>query len=188
MSTPLIEILDPEYGEQYRPSWFWFIAFGIALLALGALAFGLLKMASIISTFSIGIIMFTGGALGIVHALGLRYPDRHHLWISSGLFYSAAGVAILVEPVVGLRALTLMLAVSLAMSGISRLVIGAQLRSNAVLISGTASILAATVIGIDWPEDSLWIIGPAIAMDLIVQGISSIVTGMTLRLAAGTAA
>lgn len=183
MSTNL-ETLDRELGDQYRPSWFWFLAAGLAFLALGALTFGHLIVASMISTFIIGSIMLIGGVIGMGHALGIRHPDKHHFWIFSSIFYGLAGIAILAEPVTGARILTLLLAISLGLSGISRLVVGAQLRSNAVLISGTTSLMAATTIGVGWSEDALWIIALCIAIDLVAQGLTLMFTGMTLHLAA----
>lgn len=179
-----IETFDPEVGEQYRPSWFWFLAAGIAFFALGVLALGHLAVASMISTFIIGAIMLIGAVLGISHALGIRHPDKHHFWIFSSVFYAIAGITILVEPVVGERLLTLMLAIGLGLSGLSRLVVGAQLRSNAVLVSGTASLMAATAIGVGWSQDALWVIGFCVAIDLIIQGLTMLFTGIMLHLAA----
>ncbi|MBD3761907.1 DUF308 domain-containing protein [Sphingomonadaceae bacterium G21617-S1] len=178
-----METLDPELGGQYRPSWFWFLGAGVALLGLGVLAFGHLIVASMISTFVIGAIMLIGGALGVAHALGIRHPDKHHFWIFSSVFYGLAGITILVEPVFGERLLTLVLAISLGLSGLSRLVVGGQLRSNSVLISGAASLMAAAAIGVDWTQDALWVIGFCIAIDLVIQGLTLLFTGIVLRLA-----
>lgn len=183
MSTNL-ETLDRELGESYRSSWFWFLAAGLAFFALGALTFGHLIVASMISTFIIGAIMLIGSVLGIGHALGISRPDKHHFWFFSSIFYCLAGGAILVEPVIGARILTLLLAVGLSLSGLSRLVVGAQLRSNAILISGTTSLIAAIAIGVGWTDDALWVIGFCIAIDLVVQGLTLVFTGMTLHLAA----
>lgn len=178
------ETLDRDLGEDYRPAWFWFFAGGLALLALGSLACGHLIVASMISTFIIGAIMLIGSAIGMAHALGTARPDKHHIWLFSSLFYCLAGGAILFEPVVGARIFTLLLAIALGLSGLCRLVIGAQLYSNAVLISGMASLMAAVTIGVGWSDDALWIIGFCIAIDLVVQGLMLILTGVTLHLAA----
>ncbi len=178
------EHLDREVGDQYRPSWFWFVGAGAALTVLGALAFGHLAVSSIVSTFIIGLFMLLGGWLGLAHAIGIRHPDKHHFWMFSAFFYSTAGFLILVEPLVGLRVLTLGVAVALGLSGISRLVVGAQLQGTAILVSGASSLIAAAVIGIDWPRDSLWVIGFIVAIDLIAQGVSLTITGMTLHLSA----
>ena len=184
MSVQIIETLDPVGRGQYRSSRSWFLASGIGLLALGALAFDHLSVGTFIRPSIIGTIMLTGGALGIGFALGISHPYRHHFWIFSSLFYGFAGAAVLFEPVVGLRGLTLVMAISVGMSGLSRLVVGKQLRSGAILISGAASMIAATVIGIDWPEGSLWVVGLVVAIDLIVEGMTLLAAGVMLHLKA----
>ena len=72
-------------------------------------------------------------------------------------------------------------AVSLAVSGASRLMVGARLGNIPVLISGTASIIAAIVVGLNWPNDSLWVIGLVVAIDLVVQGIALLCAGFALK-------
>lgn len=155
-----------------------FIAFGSATILLGLLAFGHLGMASIVSTFIIGAIMLIGGALQIAHAISVRAIDKAHIWSLSGLFYLLSGAAMLLEPLFGSRLPTLVLAFSLAVSGVGRLLIGARLAGNWLLISGIASIMAGTVIGMEWPLIPLWMMAYVIAIDLLVQGVALVATGL----------
>ena len=172
---------DAPIEEQPKWPWLWFVVFGLSFATLGCLALGHLNAASMISTFIIGVIMLIGGSLGIGHAISVWHQDRAHFWAISGLFYLLSGTLIFIEPLIALRWLTLIFAVSLAVSGASRLMVGARLGNSPVLISGTASIIAAIVVGLNWPNDSLWVIGLVVAIDLVVQGIALLCAGFALK-------
>lgn len=156
-----------------------FIGVGVGFGILGALTFGHLAAASMISTFIIGLIVAIGALLHLGQAIGVRRAHAGGLWAASGICYLLAGAAILVQPLAGHLIFMLALAILLVVSGISRLVIGVQHRAEWVLLSGAASIVAGAVIGMDWPENSLWIIGSMVGVDLVVQGITLAATGLT---------
>jgi uncharacterized membrane protein HdeD (DUF308 family) len=165
-------------GRELR---IWCLGFGIGFTILACLAFGHLTVASLISTFIIGLIMLIGAALHFGHAVVARHSHGGVLWALSGLFYLLAGLSILFAPVLGLHALTLALAVSLVVSGVGRLVIGVQHSANWVLLCGTASILVGAAIAMDWPRNSLWLIGALVGIDLLVQGIALVLTAVSKR-------
>jgi uncharacterized membrane protein HdeD (DUF308 family) len=165
----------------------WRIVFavsGVALLILGGLAFGHMAAAKMVSTFIIGSIMVVGALLQFGHALSLRHTGGIALWTLGGLFYLLAGIAVLLEPIAGERLLSLLLAIALIASGVARLVLGIQHAANMITLSGTATILVGTVIGMDWPQNSLWPIAALIGVDLVAQGIGLVSTSLSARLAA----
>lgn len=49
------------------------------------------------------------------------------------------------------------------------------------MASGGVSLAAGVVIALDWPADSLWVLGLIMAVDLLLQGISLVMTGLALR-------
>lgn len=159
----------------------WLIVFGGAVAVLGALAFGHLSVAAVVSTFVIGAVILIGGALQIGHALAMRSLGFGHDWGMGGVFYLLAGLAILFEPVAGASLFILFLALFLAISGVSRLVIGARPGGRWMLASGVVSIMAGTVIAMDWPANSLWVMGFMVAFDLVTLGVALMGTGFALR-------
>lgn len=169
-------------GTDELYGWKWFIAYGVAFIVLAGLAVAHMIVAGMISTFVVGMIMLLGAALGFGHANKVHDPDTHNCWIFSGLLYLLCGVAVLVEPFIGPRLLTLILAAGLALSGISRIVAGAQLQCTPVLLSGATTIIVATVIGIDWGDKLSWVMEYAIAADLAVQGVALLIAGEELHL------
>lgn len=185
MTTAQLNHLDADEVAALSPGLrLCFIGFGIGFITLACLAFGHLVVASLISTFIIGLIMVIGAAMHFGHAIGVRRTAAGSLWAISGLFYLLAGLSIMFEPLVGARALTLALAVTLVLSGTGRLVIGVRHGAAGVMLSGTASVLLGAIIGIDWPQNSFWLIGAMIGLDLLIQGIALVATGISQRFVA----
>ena len=184
MSTaPLDECDAAPLPDFRRSSRFCLIGSGLAFVALGALIFVLLNMATMPSHLVIGAAMMAGALLLLCSAFAIDDDDAVRQWWLSGLFYLLAGLAILLVPVIGASALTLALAVTLAISGIGRLVIGVREETQWVLLSGACSILVGTVIGFDWPQNSIWMISALVASDMLVQGIALVMTGIVHRFA-----
>jgi uncharacterized membrane protein HdeD (DUF308 family) len=80
--------------------------------------------------------------------------------------------------------LTLLLAMSLGMSGLLRLWLGigaTVVGRGWLVVSGLASIAAAVVIGLEWPVNALWILGLVLSVDLIVQGVALLAAGFSIR-------
>ncbi len=171
-----IPATDDIYG------WRWFIVYGLAYVALGGLLVAHMIVSHMISTFIIGIAMLLGAMLAFGHAQRVRDPDTHNCWAMSALMYSLCGAAVLAEPFIGARFLTLLLAGGLVVSGLSRIVAGVQLQCTPILISGSATAIIAIVIGVDWRDHLLWVLGYAVAADLAVQGLTLLIAGEELHL------
>lgn len=181
--TPILssERTAPPPGAEGTTYSRWFFGFGPALLLLGVLAFGHLAAAAVISTFVIGAIMLAGGLLQLGQTRAMRSSGFGTEWRLGSLFYVLAGLAILFEPVAGANILTLGLAFLLVISGVSRLIIGTRPRGSWMLLSGAVSIMAGMVIAMEWPSNSLWVLGFVIAFDLVTLGAATVGTGYVLR-------
>ncbi len=162
--------------------WKWFVVYGLAYMILSGLLLAHMIVSDMVSTFIIGAVMLVGAVLASAHARRVRDPETHDCWAMSGLLYCLCGIAVLVEPFIGTRLLTLLLAVGLIISGLSRIVAGAQLQCTAVLLSGAATVIIGIVIGVDWRDHLLWVLGYAIVADIAVQGLTLLVAGEELHL------
>ena len=182
MSSQPSDNLNPISAPDDIYGWKWFIVYGIAYVVLGGLTIAHVIVSDMISTFIIGVVMLLGALLGFGHSRRVRDPETHNCWAMSGLLYLLCGTVVLAEPFIGGRLLTFILAAGLTASGLSRLVAGAQLQCTPILLSGTATVIVAIVIGVGWQEHLLWIMAYAIAADLIVQGLTLFVAGEELHL------
>ncbi len=162
----------------------WFIALGVLLLVLGVLAALNLVFATVASVFYVGILMVAGGIAQIVHAVCVRTWGRFALWIASGGLYALADLFAFANPLLASSLLTLVLAVSLLVAGVLRIVVALRERPRRawgwVLATGILSLLTGLVILAGWPVNSLWILGLVLAIDLAFQGWAWVAVGLAL--------
>jgi uncharacterized membrane protein HdeD (DUF308 family) len=164
--------------------WGWFVGVGLVLAAIGVMATLNLMIATVVTSFYVGTMLLVGGGLLLVHGFHMHGRKRHAFWIISGGLYLAAGMAVLLEPFVVATILTLLLAVSLAVSGVMRATIALSFRHAGwgwTMASGTASIVASILILAGWPGDSVWLLGMLMAIDLLIQGITLSFVGWSIK-------
>ena len=166
-------------------SWGWFVALGAALVALGAAAFFNLPAATVVSVYTIGILMIAGAVAQLVAAFVVRTGSRFWLLLAGALLYAVAGVLVVGNPLLGAQTLTLALAISLIFSGGSRVAWSVALRAlpgwGWMTLSGVATILAGVIFIAGWPADTVYLLGMILALDLTFQGVTAIGLGFALR-------
>ncbi|WP_432653876.1 HdeD family acid-resistance protein [Sphingobium nicotianae] len=164
--------------------WGWFVGIGAALAALGFIASANLFLATMAATYIAGSMMFAGGILQLVHAVGVRRWTWVALWTLSGLLYLSASVAVLYNPAFAASLLTLLLGYALGASGLVRSVVSIGWRGNGwgwLLLSGLISLSVAAIILFGWPANSFWVLGMFLAIDLLMQGVMLMSVGFALR-------
>jgi uncharacterized membrane protein HdeD (DUF308 family) len=160
------------------------MALGAALVLLGLCASANLVLATIATIYYVGAMMLVGGLFQIAHAFGTRKWGSAGLWTLSGLLYLLAGLSAFLDPLFAAALLTLLLAVFLGASGLLRLwmAFGSGVAGRGwVAVSGVASIVVAAVIGLEWPVNTLWIIGLILAVDLLFQGLALLAVGLSMK-------
>jgi uncharacterized membrane protein HdeD (DUF308 family) len=185
MSTGLLRSDLAAMKAELGSKWGWFVALGVALLVLGILALGNLLVATLTSVFFVGIMMILAAAAQVIHAFRMKGWGGFFYWLLGGLLYGAAGVIAFTDPALAAVALTLVLAVALIASGILRIWTGGRLRPAPgwgwIVASGVVSALVGIVFALDWPLNSLWLLGLILAIDLTFQGVSAIAFGFALK-------
>lgn len=154
--------------------WGWFLTLGIILLIFGFIACINLVLATVVSVLFIGTFMLFGGVVQIVHAFNVKKWSQFFLWLLAGLLYTLAGIICFLNPIFAASVLLLLLAFALIIAGIMRIIIGIQSRpvsgSGWIVVAGIITTLLGIMILIQWPFDSLWVLGLFLAIDLIFQG------------------
>jgi len=96
-----------------------------------------------------------------------------------------AGFFAITNPTLGAAALTLLLAISLMVSGVLRLwwgfTMGAVRGRGWIVASGIVSLIAGIVFYAAWPENTPFLLGIVLAVDLVLQGFLLIAFGLGLR-------
>lgn len=170
---------------QARARWGWFVALGLVLLSLGGLGLAHVFIATLASVVFIGSLMIFAGAGQLVHAWRIRQAGGFLLWSFSGLFYLAAGLFAVVFPLQGASMLTLLLGAMLIAVGALRTWLWFNHRGQRgwswLGVSGVLTFLVGLLVAIDWPGNSVWVLGLLLALDLLFQGWSALLLGLVLR-------
>src|SRR5690625_4482853 len=171
--------------KQLASKWGWFVALGIVLLALGIIASLHVFIAAVVSVWFVGLMMIFGGVAQLFHAWHTRHWSYFILWSLSGLLYLVGGVIAFINPMLGAAMLTLLLGASLIGLGALRLWIWlgnrGQIGWQWLAFSGVVSIIAGLFIAWGWPENSLFVMGILLAIDLLFQGWGLLFLGFALK-------
>ena len=166
----------------------WFLGAGAAMVGLGVLAIALPFIFTVAFDLAIGVLLVGSGAVHAVHAVQVRRWAGAIPRLFVALLYLAAGVLILVRPLTGALALTLVLSAFLVAAGVSRLILASHLHGHAgwgwTLASGILSILLGVFIFLGWPSTAVWVLGLFIGVDLLFAGWSLLGLTMLPRLTA----
>ncbi|HEV7965983.1 MAG TPA: HdeD family acid-resistance protein [Candidatus Acidoferrales bacterium] len=163
--------------EEIRNSWGWFLALGILLMILGAVCI----VGDVTATFGtvlvFGWLLLISGIVALVHAFRTMTWSGFFLSLLSALFRGFTGYLLIRYPLAGAASLTLLLASFFVVGGVFR-AIGAGMmkfpRWGWSVFSGLVSLVLGIMLLTQLPVSSLWFIGFAIGVDLIVDGASLI--------------
>jgi uncharacterized membrane protein HdeD (DUF308 family) len=163
----------------------WSILLGILLLLAGLLAILGPFFAGVAASVFFGWLVLFAGITHLIYAW-LERGAGAILWqVLIGIVYVIAGLYMLALPVAGAVALTLVLAIYIAVEGVVELVIFSFLRRlrGAVwfLIDGLVSLLLAGLIFFGWPSSSLWALGTLVGISLLISGIARLTLPLGLR-------
>jgi uncharacterized membrane protein HdeD (DUF308 family) len=168
-----------------RTRWGWFVGLGIAQLVLGIIAWFDVIAFTIAGVIFIGALLVVAGAFQVAHAFMDREWGMFLLHLLVGILYVVGGLLLMDEPLEGSVVITILVAVSLIIGGIMRIVIGARHRHMPgwwlIVASGVISLLVGLMLYVTLPWSGLWVVGTLIAVELIVHGVSWIQFGLTLR-------
>jgi uncharacterized membrane protein HdeD (DUF308 family) len=168
----------------YTHSGSWSIFLGVLLFIGGLVAIALPLFAGIAASVFFGWLLIFAGGAHLVYAWSERGAGAILWQILIGVAYLIAALYMLVLPVAGVIALTLVLAVYIAVSGIFELAVFFRLRGLPgtiwFLIDGLASFLLAGLIFFHWPSSSVWAIGTLVGISLLLSGIARITLPLSL--------
>ena len=188
-TSPFTALAAATELEPLRAKSGWIIALGIVYVIAGAVALGSVVLATVSTVLVVGIMMLIGGAAEVVSAFQVKTWGKFLLWLSLGILYVIAGFVTFENPLLAAAFLTLLLGLSLSVSGIMRILLGFSMRQGApwpwVFLSGAITLLLGAVILAHWPISSLYILGLLLGIDLIFAGMSWIGVGLGLRRRAG---
>jgi uncharacterized membrane protein HdeD (DUF308 family) len=102
----------------------------------------------------------------------------------TGLLYFVAGMMIITNPGATAVTLTLLIAMLLIFGGIFRIALAVAVRFHNgiwLLLHGAINLFLGISIWQNWPLSGLWVIGLFIGIDMMLNGWSLIMLGLTAR-------
>jgi uncharacterized membrane protein HdeD (DUF308 family) len=159
---------------------------GVLLVVVGFLAIAAPFFAGIAASVFFGWLVLFAGVAHLVYAWSERGAGAIFWQVLIGVVYVIAAIYMLVLPVAGVLALTLVLAFYIALEGVFELAVFTRLRHlrGAVwfLVDGLVSLLLAGLIFFHWPSSSLWALGTLVGISLLFSGIARLTLPMSLRI------
>lgn len=153
--------------------WGWFLAIGLLLIALGALAIGYAGWATEFTVILFGFLLAGAGILQIVSGFYTIKWTGFSLSLLLGLFYIVAGILCIFKPMQSASAISLLIAALLLVGGSFRLISALFHRFDHwgwVIFNGLISFFLGLLILAEWPTSGLWVIGLFVGIDLLLMG------------------
>src|SRR5271165_4403303 len=130
------------------------------------------------------LIVFSGG-FQFIHAFQSQ-GIGHILWkLLVAILYLIVGIYFLLNPLLGVAAFTLALAIFFVLEGIFDLVAYFQARalpgSGWILFDGIVTLILGILVWRQWPSSSLWVIGTLVGISMIFTGMTRLMLSLAAR-------
>ncbi len=165
--------------------WGWLLALGLIQLTLGIIGLGMIFGLTLVSILVYGIFLLIGGGAQIAQTFSVKGWKSRLLHLLIALIYVLAAFIIITNPLAASLFLTLFIGFFLVTAGILRTIMAFHLKDFKSwlwpLLSGIISIILGLMIISQWPVSGLWVIGLFVAVELIVNGWSSMMIALVAR-------
>ncbi len=171
--------------EALSRNWGWLLALGILMIILGVVAMAAPVVATIAIQVMLGWLLVISGIAEGIHAFMVKEWRGFLLELLSAVLYLGVGLMLLVDPLKGAVALTLILAVFLLVEGIFKIITALRVRDHRgwgwLLASGIVSVVLGVMIWAQWPASGLWVIGLLVGIQLLFTGWSLVMLALVAR-------
>jgi uncharacterized membrane protein HdeD (DUF308 family) len=168
----------------------YFLAEGIILVLLGALAIFLPLFATITITIILGWVLLASGIFGLIATLRARQVPGFWWSLVSALIGIAVGLVLLAQPIAGALSVTLVLIVFFIVEGAATIMYAFEHRRELtgrwewMLISGIIDLVLASIIFAGLPGTAAWALGLLVGINMIFGGFALVAIAVHARSAA----
>lgn len=171
--------------EWIRDNWVWIAILGAILMAGGVLALLMPISAGIAATLVIGASFLIGGVVQVVHGFRSKGWRGRGWHMFGGLIYMLGGLLLLIQPLAGVVALSLLLIAILLVQGATRIVVAVQMKPARgwgwVVASGALSVLVAIMALVVLPLSSITLLGAFAAVTIGLEGAALVYYAFAAR-------
>lgn len=162
--------------SELQSHWKSIMVEGVLFTLLGAIALIIPGLFSLTFELVVGWLFLIGGSIQLYRAIQSNGAPGFWMFVISALLSMIFGIMMVFNPLAGLVALTLLIAIFFLLEGIVKIIYAIQIQAFAswgwVLLSGFCSILIAMMVFSGWPISTSWFIGTLIGVYLVMNGVS----------------
>jgi uncharacterized membrane protein HdeD (DUF308 family) len=184
---PDIEDIRRQMAATIHAHWKLVLAQGILLMVFGLLAVAMPNIATLAVEIFVGWLFFVAGIFRAVSVWHARQMPGFGWSMLSALLAVLLGLILIARPLAGVLTLTMVLIAFFILEGITAIVIAVQHRDHLtswgwVLFSGIIDLLLAYLIWVGWPSSADWAIGLLVGINMVLFGLSLLMTALAARL------
>jgi uncharacterized membrane protein HdeD (DUF308 family) len=182
-----IEQIQRAVAGALHEHWGLFLAEGIILCVLGAVAIVVPPVATLAVELVIGWLFLLSGIMGLVTTFWMRAAPGFWWSLLSAVIGIGAGLVLLAWPLSGALSLTLVLIVFFAVEGGASIMYALDHKRELsgrwgfMLVSGIVDLILAAIIVAGLPGTAAWAIGLLVGINMIFGGSALIAMAMHAR-------
>lgn len=176
-STPVPILMKRSLG--------WSITLSVLMIVAGVLGIILPPVAGIVATVFFGWLLIFSGFVHLVFCWHTRGTGALLWELLIGIAYLLIGGYLLLNPVAGLLAVTLGLALYLLAEGILELIMGFRVHgmpgSGWLFLDGVITLILAVLIWRTWPSNAAWVLGTLVGISMLFSGVARLMISLGAR-------
>lgn len=169
---------------EVRKSWGWFLALGIALMALGVLCIVKAKSATGLSILVLGWVLMISAVFWFVNAFLTFDWSLFFLFLLNALVRGAVGYLLISHPNAGAEGVTMVLAVLFIVGGLYRIITACVIKFPQwwlMVLAGLVSVGLGVFVIMNWSTTSTFFFGILIGVDLLFDGGALVALAASIR-------
>jgi uncharacterized membrane protein HdeD (DUF308 family) len=184
-TPPVFDLFGLGPDESHR-DWQPFLGWGLTLVTVGLAAAGAALASGPESAWVFGVVLFAGGLVQVATAVRAWAWGGLRPRALAGVVYLVAGGVIAGLPSTAAVWFPLLLATALVIGGAVRTGGAVAERFTGrrlVLTTGLAAVAIGALVGQEWPDAGLWVVGLPAGIDLFAGGLGWVSFALGLRTA-----
>jgi uncharacterized membrane protein HdeD (DUF308 family) len=187
MSQPGIEQIQRAVVTSLHQHWVLFLVEGIILVILGLAAIVIPPLATLAVTILLGWLFLISGVTGLITTVWMRHAPGFWWSLISAILAIAAGISLLLWPLLGILSLTSLLIAFFVIEGVASIMFALEHKREIsgrwgwMLVSGIADLILAVIILAGLPSTAAWAVGLLVGINMLFGGSALIAMAMHAR-------
>ena len=189
MSTnqPDIAKIQQAVSKTLHLHWKMYLAEGIVLILLGAIAIVIPPLATLAVTIFLGWLFLISGMVGLATSFWMRHAPGFWWSLVSAILGIAVGIVLLSRPLSGVLSLTLVLIAFFVIESVASIMFALDHKRELsgrwgwMLASGIIDLILAAIILAGLPGTAAWAIGLLVGINMVFGGSALIAMALHAR-------